>query len=72
MQKSWWTLGFEAAGHPATLREAIEATAALLFSEPLPAGELNVDDSMSYADWLRPSERDPGRWDEGGPQHEFA
>ncbi len=37
------------------VRESIEATAALLFSEPVPAGELNVDDSMSYADWLRSS-----------------
>jgi len=53
--ESWWTLGFEAAGDPGTLKEAIEATAALLFSEPLPAGELNVDGSMSYADWLRTS-----------------
>ena len=34
-EKSWWTLGFEAAGHPATLREAIEATAALLFLRAL-------------------------------------
>lgn len=56
--ESWWTLGFEAGGHPDQLGEAIEATAALLFSEPLPAGELSVDDSMSYANWLRPS--DPG------------
>ena len=53
--ESWWTLGFEAVGHPDTFRESIEATAALLFSEPVPAGELNVDDSMSYADWLRSS-----------------
>lgn len=52
-EESWWTLGFEAAGDPGTRKDAIEATASLLFSELLPAGELNVDDSMSYADWLR-------------------
>ncbi len=53
--EAWWTLGFEATGRPHTLREAIEVTAALVFAAPLPVGKLSVVDSMSYADWLRPS-----------------
>ena len=53
----WWTLGFEAAGPSATLREAIEATAALVFGDtPSGTPALNVVDSMSYSDWLRPSD----------------
>ena len=50
----WWTLGFEAAGNPAAVTAAIEATAAVVFDEPMPGGlQLSVVDSMSYSEWLR-------------------
>ena len=50
----WWTIGFEAAGHSDTTRAAIEATAALVFGDPLTGGlELSEADSMSYSEWLR-------------------
>ena len=58
-EEPWWTMGFEAMGHPDSLKGAIEATATLVFSDPLPGGlELSIVDSMSYPDWLRPT--DPG------------
>jgi hypothetical protein len=53
-----WALVFEAAGPASLLRSELEATAALLFAQGLPAGvELGTDDSRSYAGWLR---RRPG------------
>ena len=53
----WWTLGFEVAGHPGAMREAIETTAAIVFSDPLPGEwELGVSDSKSYAEWLQLSD----------------
>ena len=53
----WWTLGFEVAGHPGAMREAIESTAAIVFSDPLPGEwELGVSDSKSYAEWLQLSD----------------
>jgi hypothetical protein len=53
-EEYWWTLGFETMGHPETLRRAIDATAALVFGDPLPDGpELGVADSKSYLEWLR-------------------
>jgi hypothetical protein len=53
----WWTLAFEAVGHPGTMREAIETTAAIVFSDPVPGErELNVADSKSYAEWLHLSD----------------
>ena len=53
----WWTLGFETAGHPGTMREAIETTAAMVFSDPLPGElELSVADSKSYMEWLHISD----------------
>ena len=58
-EEPWWTLGFEAAGRPDTLRKAIEATAALVFADHPPVGQLSVSESMSYADWLRRSVPDP-------------
>jgi hypothetical protein len=49
----WWTLGFEAAGHPTALRRTLDATAALLLSNPLPEGvALRMADSISYSEWL--------------------
>jgi hypothetical protein len=56
--EAWWTLGFEATGPASLLRTEIQAAAALVFYRALPAGvELGVDDSRSYAQWLR---RRPG------------
>jgi len=49
----WWTLGFEATGPASLLRRALEATAALVFAQPLPGGmEPGPDESRSYAQWL--------------------
>ena len=56
--QDWWTLGFEATGPASLLRSTLEATAALVFAHPLPAGaEPGPDESRSYAQWLgqRPS-----------------
>jgi hypothetical protein len=51
--EQWWTLGFEAAGHPETHRGTLDATAALLFSNPLPDGvQLRMANSISYSEWL--------------------
>jgi len=56
--QDWWSLGFEATGPAGVLRSELEATAALVFAQALPAGvELGPDESMSYAEWLR---RRPG------------
>jgi hypothetical protein len=52
--EAWWTLGFEATGPADTLRSQLEAAAALVFAHAPPGVvELGVDDSMSYAQWLR-------------------
>ena len=51
--KPWWTLGFEATGPADRLCSTLQATAALVFTHPLPGGvELGPDDSRSYAQWL--------------------
>ena len=51
--QDWWTLGFEATGPASLLRSALEATAALVFAQPLPGGvEPGPDQSRSYAQWL--------------------
>jgi hypothetical protein len=52
--QDWWSLGLEATGPAGALRHGLEATAALVFSGALPDGvDLRIDDSRSYADWLR-------------------
>lgn len=52
--KDWWTLGFEATGPDDALAGQLDAAAALVFAQALPgAAELHMDDSMSYAQWLR-------------------
>ena len=51
--QDWWTLGFEATGPASLLRSALEATAALVFAQALPAGvKPGPDESRSYAQWL--------------------
>ena len=53
--QDWWTLGFEATGPADLLRSTLEATAALVFAQPLPEGvELGPDECRSYAEWLGP------------------
>jgi hypothetical protein len=54
--EAWWTLGFEATGPTDTLRGELDAAAALVFGQALPGGlELGMDESTSYAQWLRRS-----------------
>ena len=51
--QDWWSLGFEATGTDHLLRSELEATAALVFAQPLPGGmEPGPDESRSYAQWL--------------------
>jgi hypothetical protein len=51
--QAWWTLGFESLGPPHLLRSQLEATAALVFAEPLPGqAEPGINESRSYAEWL--------------------
>jgi hypothetical protein len=58
--QDWWSLGLEAAGPAQLLRPGLLSTAALVFTQPLPGGaELRVEDSLSYAEWLRQSVRLP-------------
>jgi hypothetical protein len=50
----WWTLCFEATGSTDALRRELDAAAALVFADTLPGSvELGIDDSQSYAQWLR-------------------
>ena len=52
--EAWWTLGFEATGPPDVLRGELDAAAALVFALAPPRGlELGMDNSRSYAEWLR-------------------
>ena len=52
--QEWWSLGLEATGPGESLRQGLEATAALVLAQDLPGGvDLRIDDSRSYADWLR-------------------
>jgi hypothetical protein len=52
--EAWWSLGLEATGPAEALRGELDAAAALVFSQALPGGiELGLDNSTSYAQWLR-------------------
>jgi hypothetical protein len=52
--RDWWSLGLEATGPDGMLRSVLGATAAAVFARPLPPGtDLRLQDSLSYADWLR-------------------
>ena len=62
--EAWWTLGFEATGPAEALRGELDSAAALVFAQAMPGGlELGMDDSKSYAQWLRrwPATA-PSRW----------
>lgn len=51
--QDWWTLGFEATGPDDLLRHALQATAALVFAQPMPGSvEPGLDESKSYVEWL--------------------
>jgi len=51
--QDWWTLGFEATGPADLLHGELQAAAALVFAQPLPAGVApGPDHSRSYAEWL--------------------
>jgi hypothetical protein len=51
--RDWWSLGFEATGSDHLLRSELEATAALIFAQPLPSGVApGPNESRSYAQWL--------------------
>jgi hypothetical protein len=51
--QDWWTLGFDATGAADLLHSELQATAALVFAQPLPVGaEPGLDYSRSYAEWL--------------------
>jgi hypothetical protein len=52
--QDWWTLGFEATGPAGLRRSELEATAALVFAQPIPGDvEPGPDESRSYSKWLR-------------------
>jgi hypothetical protein len=52
--QDWWSVGLEATGPADLLRTGLEATAALVFTQFLPDGvEFRMEDSTSYAEWLR-------------------
>jgi hypothetical protein len=52
--QDWWSLGLEATGPGELLRPVLGATAAYVFARPLPPGvDLRLQDSLSYAEWLR-------------------
>jgi len=52
--QDWWSIGLEATGPAGLLRAALEAAAALVFTQAPPSGvKLRLADSMSYAEWLR-------------------
>jgi hypothetical protein len=52
--QDWWSVCLEAAGPRDLLRPGLDAAAAVVFARPLPPGaDLRLQDSMSYAEWLR-------------------
>lgn len=53
IDQDWWTLGFEGSGPADLLLSALEATAQLVFNQPLPRGaDPGLDESKSYQQWL--------------------
>ena len=52
--EDWWTLGFEATGPAGRLDASLKAAAAHMFGQAPPGGvELNMECSVSYAQWLQ-------------------
>lgn len=52
--QDWWSLGFEAIGPTAELRDMVELTAAHVFGQMLvDEVEFTLDQSCSYSTWLR-------------------
>ena len=53
-RRRWWTLGFEATGPGGSLTDELNASVAVLFDHPLPAGVLlDIAHSTSYSEWLQ-------------------
>jgi hypothetical protein len=51
--KDRWTLGLRRPARPICSAVSLEATAALVFAQPLPGGvQPGPDESRSYAQWL--------------------
>ena len=51
--QDWWTLGFEATGPDDLLARVLQATAALVFAQPLPGSAApGPGESRSYMEWL--------------------
>lgn len=49
----WWTLAFEASGPSSWRRRAVGNAATFAFAEPIPTDiTLDLDNSVSYAQWL--------------------
>jgi hypothetical protein len=58
--QDWWSLGLEATGPADLLRPVLGGTAARVFTQPLPSGvDFRMQDSTSYAEWLRQPQRRP-------------
>lgn len=54
--QDWWSLGLEATGPADLLSPVLGAAAAVVFTQPPLSGlDLGVQDSTSYAEWLRRS-----------------
>lgn len=54
LDQDWWSLALEATGPGDLLRPALRATAARVFTRPLPSGvDFRLQDSLSYGEWLR-------------------
>ena len=52
-RRRWWTLGFEAIGPAVALTDELNASVAVMFDHPLPAGLiLDLAHSTSYPEWL--------------------
>jgi hypothetical protein len=53
-ERNWWSVGFEATGPDDLLRAELEATAALVFTQPAPdLAQFGPHECRSYSAWLR-------------------
>lgn len=61
--ETWWSLAYEATGPADLLRSEVEATARMVFAQPLPDGvELSIKHSRSFAEWLSLPTATTARW----------